>query len=373
MKLISKERNNQYIYKIIKMKMNKFYIKFNLSLIFFLNTIFICSQDSPNIIFLIGDGMGLTQISTGMYANGNSTALEEFEYIGLSKTTSSNSFVTDSAASGTAMSSGEKTLNKVLGINSKNVTLKSILEICQDEGYKTALLATSSIVHATPASFYAKVISRYKYEDIALQFSKHSVDFFVGGGRNYFYKRTDGKNLIKEMDSYTFVKSIEEYNKSKASKIGFFTYDLEPPSILENRKFPLDQLTKITLSKLNSSKSPFFIMIEGSQIDWGSHENNLNYLTTEFIEFNSAIQAALDFAKKDGNTLVIVTADHETGGLALLGGNISQKRVYGKFNTKGHSATMVPVFSYGPNSESFKGIYENTEIFKKLKNTLDIK
>ena len=353
--------------------MNKFYIKFNLSLIFFLNTIFICSQDSPNIIFLIGDGMGLTQISTGMYANGNSTALEEFEYIGLSKTTSSNSFVTDSAASGTAMSSGEKTLNKVLGINSKNVTLKSILEICQDEGYKTALLATSSIVHATPASFYAKVISRYKYEDIALQFSKHSVDFFVGGGRNYFYKRTDGKNLIKEMDSYTFVKSIEEYNKSKASKIGFFTYDLEPPSILENRKFPLDQLTKITLSKLNSSKSPFFIMIEGSQIDWGSHENNLNYLTTEFIEFNSAIQAALDFAKKDGNTLVIVTADHETGGLALLGGNISQKRVYGKFNTKGHSATMVPVFSYGPNSESFKGIYENTEIFKKLKNTLDIK
>ena len=373
MKLISKERNNQYIYKIIKMKMNKFYIKFNLSLIFFLNTIFICSQDSPNIIFLIGDGMGLSQISAGMYANGNSTALEEFEYIGLSKTTSSNSFVTDSAASGTAMSSGEKTLNKVLGINSKNVTLKSILEICQDEGYKTALLATSSIVHATPASFYAKVISRYKYEDIALQFSKHSVDFFVGGGRNYFYKRTDGKNLIKEMDSYTFVKSIEEYNKSKASKIGFFTYDLEPPSILENRKFPLDQLTKITLSKLNSSKSPFFIMIEGSQIDWGSHENNLNYLTTEFIEFNSAIQAALDFAKKDGNTLVIVTADHETGGLALLGGNISQKRVYGKFNTKGHSATMVPVFSYGPNSESFKGIYENTEIFKKLKNTLDIK
>ena len=357
----------------MKMKMNKFYIKFNLSLIFFLNTIFVCSQDSPNIIFLIGDGMGLTQISAGMYANGNSTALENFEYIGLSKTTSSNSFVTDSAASGTAMSTGEKTLNKVLGINSKNVTLKSILEICQDEGYKTALLATSSIVHATPASFYAKVISRYEYEDIALQFSKHSVDFFVGGGRNYFYKRTDGKNLIKEMDSYTFVKSMEEYNKSKASKIGFFTYDLEPPSILENRKFPLDQLTKITLSKLNSSNAPFFIMIEGSQIDWGAHANNLSYVTTEFIEFNSAIQAALDFAKKDGNTLVVVTADHETGGLALLGGKISQKKVYGKFNTKGHSATMVPVFSYGPNSESFKGIYENTAIFKKLENTLDIK
>jgi len=331
------------------------------------------SQESPNIIFLIGDGMGLTQISAGMYANGNSTALADFEYIGLSKTSSSNSLVTDSAASGTAMATGEKTLNKVLGINSKNVTLKSILEICQDKGYKTALLATSSIVHATPASFYAKTISRYKYEDIALQFSKHSIDFFAGGGKNYFDKRTDGKNLIKEMDSYTFVESIEEYNNSKATKIGFFTYDLEPPSILEFRKHPLDQLTKITPSKLSSSKAPFFIMIEGSQIDWAGHDNDLNSLVTEFIEFNSAIQAALDFAKNDGNTLVVVTADHETGGLTLTGGKISQKKVSGRFSTKGHSATMVPVFSYGPNSESFKGIYENTEIFKKLKTTLDIK
>ena len=328
------------------------------------------AQESPNIIFLIGDGMGLTQISAGMYANGNDTALADFDHIGLQKTNSANSFVTDSAASGTAMACGEKTLNKVIGINTKNIQLKSILEICQEKGYKTALLATSSIVHATPASFYAKTTSRYKYEDIAWQLSKHSVDFFVGGGSDYFTNRGDKKNLIEEMDSYTFVKSTEEYNNSNAPKIGFFTARKEPPPIYERRPFPLDQLTKITLSKLNSSKKPFFIMIEGSQIDWAGHDNDFNYATSEFIEFNSTIRAALDFAKKIGNTLVVVTGDHETGGMAILGGNINKNKVFGRFVTKGHSGTMIPVFSYGPSSEAFKGIYENTEIFKKLKSTI---
>jgi alkaline phosphatase len=112
-------------------------------------------------------------------------------------------------------------------------------------------------------------------------------------------------------------------------------------------------------------------MIEASQIDWGGHANNLDRVTSEFIEFNATIKEALEFAKNDGNTLVIVTADHETGGLALIGGNITENTVVGSFNTKGHTATMVPVFSYGPNADSFKGIYENTEIFEKMKKTLN--
>ena len=342
--------------------------KYSILLIFFLSNSVVWSQDSPNIILLIGDGMGLTQISAGMYSNGNSTALEGFEYIGLAKTSSSNNLVTDSAASGTAMATGVKTLNGVLGISSKNVNQKSILEICQDQGYKTALIGTSSVVHATPASFYAKEDSRYNYENIALQLSKHSVDIFVGGGSKHFISRKDKKNLIKEMSDYTFVKSITEFEKSKASKIGYFTYFDEPPSILEGRSANLDKLTKITLDKLHLEKKPFFIMIEGSQIDWGGHQNNLNYVTSEFKDFNAAIEEALNFAKYYGNTLVVVTADHETGGLALLGGK--KNTVFGKFNSEGHSATMVPVFSFGPNAESFKGIYENTEIFEKLKNTL---
>ena len=349
--------------------MNICYLKkISVLLILFLSNSVVWSQDSPNIILLIGDGMGLTQISAGMYSNGNSTALEGFEYIGLSKTSSSNSLVTDSAASGTAMATGVKTLNGVLGISSKNIKQKSILEICQEFNYTTALIATSSIVHATPASFYAKEDSRYNYQNIALQLSKHSIDMFVGGGSKHFMSRKDKRNLIKEMSEYTFVKSISEYEKSKASKIGYFTYFDEPPAIIEGRSSNLDKLTKITLDKLHLKNKPFFITIEGAQIDWGAHDNNLKYVTSEFKDFNAAVQEALNFAKYYGNTLVVVTADHETGGLSLLGGK--KNRVFGKFNTEGHSATMVPVFSFGPNAESFKGIYENTEIFEKLKNIL---
>tara|TARA_B100000768_G_scaffold181298_1_gene203721 strand:- start:5493 stop:6554 length:1062 start_codon:yes stop_codon:yes gene_type:complete len=327
---------------------------------------FSTAQNSPNIIFLIGDGMGLSQITSGMYANDNKTALENFEFIGLSKTHSANKLVTDSAASGTAMATGQKTYNGVLGINPANVRFKSILEICQEKNYQTALISTSSIVHATPASFYAKNISRYNYEDIALQLSKHSIDIFVGGGMKYFNSRKDERNLIREMKSYSFVKNIKQLEKSNSKKIGYLTYAAEPPKASEKRTPLLKDITKAVLNKLDSKKTPFFIMIEGSQIDWAGHDNDLNYIISEFIDFDGAIQVALDFAKADGNTLVVVTADHETGGLGIKGGSISRNKVSGGFVTGGHTGTMVPVFSYGPNSDVFSGIYDNTKIFDKF-------
>ena len=173
--------------------------------LFFLFTSIAFSQtkdQSPNIILMIGDGMGLTQISAGMYANENRTVLEEFDHIGLSKTHSADQLITDSAASGTAMAAGVKTLNGVVGIDANNINKPSILELSKEQGYATALLATSSIVHATPASFYAKVSSRRMYEEIALQLSEHDVDLFVGGGEKYFIKREDGRNLKNELEAY---------------------------------------------------------------------------------------------------------------------------------------------------------------------------
>jgi alkaline phosphatase len=147
---------------------------------------FLGQDKTPNIILMIGDGMGLSQISAGMYTSDNSTALEGFEYVGLSKTHALNQLITDSAASGTAMACGVKTLNGVIGIDGRNNKHSSILELYKEKGYATGLLATSSIAHATPASFYAKVPSRRQYEDIALQLSEHNVDLFVGGGKTFF-------------------------------------------------------------------------------------------------------------------------------------------------------------------------------------------
>ena len=317
---------------------------------------------------MIGDGMGLTQISSGMYANDNSTALEQFDYIGLSKTASFDKLITDSAASGTAMASGIKTNNKVLGISPDNIHQKSILEICKEKGYKTALIATSSIVHATPASFYAKENSRYNYENIALQLRNHNIDIFIGGGSKYFTTRKDKRNLINEMSEYEFIKSLDELEKSISTKFGYFTYFDEPPSILNGRPANLDLITRTILNKLSLNKSPFIVVIEGSQIDWGGHDNDSKMVLSEFIDFDSAIKEALEFAKNDGNTLVVVTADHETGGMSLNGGEINNVNI--KFNTKSHTGTMVPVFSFGPSSETFSGIYENTQIFYKLRESI---
>ena len=362
--------------------------------LFFVTTFNFYSQESesPNIILMIGDGMGLTQITSGMYSNDNSTALENFKYVGLSKTHSYDNLVTDSAAAGTAMSSGKKTQNKVLGLDHKGNPIKSILSICQDKGYSTALIATANILHATPAAFFANIDYRYNYKDIAVQMTKSGVNFFVGGGEKYFNSREDKRNLINEMteDGYEFVYNISDFEKNKSNYLGFFTakdepyyfykgvnyssreYDEsdynedEPLEDFTGRESYLARSTKATLNKLNDIGEPFFIMIEGAQIDWGGHDNDQNYMVSQFLEFNDAIEVALEFAKKDKNTIVVVTADHETGGAAIVRGKLSDSTIKNRFVSTNHTASMVPVFSYGPKAHLFKGIYENTEIFNKL-------
>ena len=362
--------------------------------LFFVISFNIYSQESesPNIILMIGDGMGLTQISSGMYSNNNSTALENFQYVGLSKTHSYDNLVTDSAAAGTAMSSGKKTQNKVLGLDHEGNPIKSILSICQDKGYSTALVATSNILHATPAAFFANIDYRYNYEPIAVQMTKSGVNYFVGGGEKYFNSREDKRNLINEMteNDYEIVYNISDFEKSKSNYLGFFTAKDEPYYFYKgvnysyreydeddyNEDEPLEDFTgresylarsaKATLGKLDEMGKPFFIMIEGSQIDWGGHDNDQKYMVSQFLEFNDAIEVVLDFAKKDKNTIVVVTADHETGGAAIVRGKLSNSSIKNRFATTNHTASMVPVFSYGPKAHLFKGIYENTEIFNKL-------
>lgn len=335
----------------------------------FSSSVFAQQQDPPNIILMIGDGMGLAQITAGMYTMDTPTALENFPIVGLSKTHSYDQFVTDSAASGTAYACGEKTYNGVLGIDPKNNKLESIMEYCQSKGYQSALLATSSIVHATPAAFYANVPSRKQYQDIALQLSESTVDYFIGGGKKHFNLREDKRNLIKEMEENNFevVRNLDDFVASPAKRVGLFTDTDEPQPIAMGRQPDLAPAVTATLNKLNQKDAPFFMLVEGSQIDWGGHDNNLSYIISEFEDFNGAVAAALAFAKEKGNTLVVVTADHETGGLSLTKGNLDKKRVSGEFSTKGHSGILVPVFAFGPESESFSGIYDNTSIFKKMK------
>ena len=337
-------------------------------MIVFLSPLYSFSQESkpPNIIMMIGDGMGLSQISSGMYSNNNYTSFERSQHVGLIKTHSFDNLVTDSAAAGTAMSSGVKTYNRVVGMDENFNPVKSILEICRDRGYMTAIIATSTIVHATPAAYYSKVKSRYEYEEIASQLSKSNINFFVGGGEKFFNDRRDKRNLMNEMNDYLFVSSIESFKKINSNKIGFLTSYDSPMGKHEGRKPSLEDIVQVTIQKLKSFNKPFFILVEGSQIDWGGHDNDSEHMISEMLEFDRTVEKVFDFVNIDKNTTVIITADHETGGVAIIDGNIEDSKVVNKYISEDHTATMVPIFSFGPYSSLFSGVYDNTEIFDKL-------
>ena len=175
------------------------------------------------------------------------------------------------------------------------------------------------------------------------------------------------------MKDYEMVNNLTKFSQSTSNKLGFFTYYDEPPSLNEGRKPMLDEALLATLDKFDQREKPFFIMVEGSQIDWGGHANEIDYITSEFKDFDGAISVAVNYVNANPNTLLIVTADHETGGLAITFGKTKAYTFKSDFNTGGHSATMVPVFSYGTCAKKFSGIYENTAIFDKMLETVERK
>ncbi|MBA7532587.1 Alkaline phosphatase 4 [subsurface metagenome] len=326
------------------------------------------SEHPKNIIFLIGDGMGVSHIYAGMTANHGPLAMEQFRHIGFIKTYSSNSYVTDSGASGTAMSSGKKTKNGMIGMDPDTIVLRSVLEIAEEHGLASGLVSTSSITHATPAAFIAHQPSRNMYEEIAADFLKTEIDVFIGGGRDHFMKREDGRDLTKELEErgYNILFDMDKISGITEGKLAGLTADAHNPRYSEGRGDMLPDATVTAMKILNNNKKGFFLMVEGSQIDWGGHANSTEYIIEEVLDFDRAVAKALEFAQNDGETLVVVTADHETGGLGINGGNFENGTVEGGFTTKGHTGVMVPVFAYGPGAKEFTGIYENTALFDKF-------
>jgi alkaline phosphatase len=321
-----------------------------------------------NIILMIGDGMGVAQIYAGMTANYGHLNIERFQNIGFSKTYSASDYITDSGAGGTALSTGYKTYDSAIGVDKDTIPRKTILEYAEENQKATGLIATCAITHATPASFIAHQPSRKNLEEIAADFLKTDFDIIIGGGLNNFNQRKDQADLTQELrkKGYSIVTSPDSMSTVKGSRIAGLLYPVHPPKYSEGRGDLLKQSALKAIEILNKDEEGFFLMIEGSQIDWGGHDNDIRYITDEMIDFDNTIGAVLDFAQDDGNTLVIVTADHESGGLGLNGGNIKRGEIIARFTTGDHTGVMVPVFAFGPGSESFRGIYENTEIFTKM-------
>lgn len=331
----------------------------------------ISSEHPKNIIFLIGDGMGLSQITAGMYANGDKLHLERMKTIGLHKSHAATALVTDSAAGATAFACGQKTYNGAIAVDVDTVSIPTILEEAEAKNLATGLVSTSTIVHATPASYIAHNKYRRNYEEIAADFLKTEIDLFIGGGAKYFNNREDGRDLFQELRSKGyqvgdyFNDELDTMQIKEHSNFAFLTSLDDPIPAAQGRDY-LKSASLKAIEALDKKDNGFFIMIEGSQIDWGGHANDANYIISEMIDFDNTLGAVLDWAEKDGETLVVVTADHETGGFAIQKESTRENLVTA-FTSDNHTAEMICVFAHGPQEELFKGIYDNTAIYFKMR------
>ena len=358
-------------------------------------------QKPENVIYLIGDGMGFGAVSTLLLSEEAQTGFEMSPVIGLNETQSANNYVTDSPAGGTALATGTRTCNGFLGVDPDTVQLTSILKKAQAMGKKTGIVVNTTITEATPGAFYAGVPSRSMSYKIAEQFCNSNVDIAVGAGLSAFINRPDSVDMTavlieKGYDVYLDWKSVLNTNSEKfvgilemsdvhrrnkssnttakaaegdqvclAAKLAADAGNLdttrfsEPTVYLEKASVKaLEQLSK------NATKG-FFLMIESAIIEGYGHNNDSDGMIEEMQEFNGLLKALVAYVNAHPETLLVVTADHETGGTGISYKSHAVNQPEGltlSFSTKGHTGTVVPIFAYGAGAEKFQGIFKNKEI-----------
>ena len=327
------------------------------------------AQEVKNIIYLIGDGMGLTSASMMQLVNNyEPTIFDKADNVALQKTYSLDNRVTDSAASGTALATGHKTNNTMLGQLPDGTNVESLIELASSKGKATGIVVTTYLQHATPGAFYAHVPSRHEYATISEQLLTSDIDIAIGGGMAFFEERYGDNGKARQAiaeSGFTLHKSID--TKLSGERILALLADKE----IENRTGYLAKATTVAINHLDNCAEGFVLMVEGSLIDGMGHGNNAEGQKSEMRDFMEAIEVAVAYAREHSDTLVVVTADHETGGLAIVSGNadfnLSEQGVEYKWSTGGHSGTMVPIYLYGACAELINGVMENADLGQRLK------
>ena len=322
---------------------------------------------AKNIILVIGDGVGPNQITLSRIAIGGldfRLFIDQMPYHGTSLTHSYDNAYTDSAAAATAWSTGFKTKTRYLSLDPDKKILETVVELLNKKGYASGVVATSSVTHATPAALYAHIDNRYEYKEIANQLINSSIHIALGGGKKFF-------DLNKINDTHHVLTSKEslQLNFDYSKKlIGLFDDDGIERS---NEKPTQRQMTNFALKHLNKKCNGFFLMTEGSQIDWAGHDNDANKMIEEFRDFDLTIKDLIKFVNKNNDTLLIITSDHETGGLQIL--KQDNDNVIIQWGTGRHTSTPVGVHAYGPGAELFQGLMDNTDIHYKMLEAIDYK
>lgn len=323
-----------------------------------------------NVIFMIGDGMGLEQISAAWVCNGGHLNLDNFTKTGIQRTYCVNKLVTDSAAAGSALATGSKTNYGMIAMSPDSVAVESLAEYAMSKGKRAGAAVTCRVNDATPAVFFSHSPTRKDQEGIVAQMAESGVYFLSGGGIKYWKDREDGRDITAEIQEkgYSFASTKEELMAVEEGPVVALMADYELPFALD-RGDALPASVAKALELLDNKKG-FFLMVEGSMIDDGGHDNKAGHTMEEIFDFDRTIGIVLEWAAKDGETLVVVTGDHATGGMTLLSGSLPENRIRVNFSTTGHNGILLPVYAWGPHSEDFVGVYENAELSQKIKNLI---
>jgi alkaline phosphatase len=343
-------------------------------LILLLYTAVVFPQNNPkNIIILIGDGMGLNYVSAHILQNEDSP-FQKFTTIGLSITGSTDNLITDSGASATAISTGYRTYNLSIGMDTARRPLTNIMQLAKKTDKSTGIVATSSVTHATPAAFAAHVPNRNMEIQIAEQMMRSGIDVVIGGGLGFFSSlekagmRPAEDDLIDSLKwrGYNLYTSFDQLQSSEKNQPFYALLEVEALQPAGKRDYELKDLVVAALNHLSLNENGFILMVEGSQIDWAAHDNLSDQVIREMNDFSGAVNTALEFAEKDENTLVLVTSDHETGGGAVVRGKSDGTDLILKFSSDNHTPSLVGIFAKGPGEKNFGGIMRINEIGRRL-------
>ena len=324
-----------------------------------------------NIIFLIGDGMGLAQINAAETVNKGLT-LFNFKNIGLQMNSPADAYTTDSGAGGSAMATGEPTFNRHISMTADGKVTPSLTDYAFDKGLACGVITLGNLADATPAAFYGHATDRDYTDQLTNYLLDGKLTLLAGGGMDVFTERKDKSEYLTKLKKiYRLTDDFEEINKDERKVIcADGRMDL---AATQGTLDLLARITKMGIDKVQKANDKgFFLMVEGAKIDYAGHSNSLPGSIVEMLSFDMAIAEALKFADSNGETLVVVTADHETGGLTLIDGDREKGLITGYYVTDDHTPIMLPVFAYGPGSQEFMGIYKNTEIFHKMKKLLKL-
>ena len=365
------------------------------------------AKDEPqvkNVIYLIGDGMGFGAVTSLLLAEDSVTGFEQAPVIGLNETCSANNYVTDSPAGGTALATGVRTRNGYCGLDPEGNRLTTILHRAQAMGKKTGIVVNTTLTEATPAAFYAGVTSRGMTYEIAEQFTVSGVDVAIGSGLDHFISRPDSLDLTATLidkgydvylnwsavlntpsDKFIGILPMADVHRQEsgrkeagaaaghevclAARLASASEDAGASDLSEPTVYLQKASAKALETLSRDNDNGYFLMIESALIDGYGHNNDSEGMIAEMKEFDALLRQLVAYVDQHPETLLVVTADHETGGTWLnytgyeVGGS---SPVAMSYSTRGHSGVVVPIFAYGEGAEAFAGVMKNTDIPKKI-------